>query len=377
MAETRKRLGWAVAAVALVAAAIGWLRWGRDASPVTSGSTVVAMDAGAADTSEETNQDAAVALQVVPPDADPLKTVPCELSTLLDEYRKGKASPAYRRYVREQLRGLVESLPEETLWSRLQAERDPELLAVVAEAWVLRYALDGKPVVLVRLVEHLNQERDPTLKATLVRALAHTGEPSTELLGDRVLKGQDVYRDWVKDPSPAVRSAVVENFREEAARNFGRFRGVAERAVSLAALADDPSTAAGLLTSTSIEAAGGASVRQVRELLQSSEHPEVRAAAARALGTSPVSQLPESLNALAARYAAETDKDVRSAILESISRLGLSRAVPVLEKLRGVDPTMQAEVDGWLALLAEQPQTWDLLDKTRRTRQARASAPRH
>ncbi|NMO21672.1 hypothetical protein HPC49_32675 [Pyxidicoccus fallax] len=302
--------------------------------------------------------------------------MPCELSTLLDEYREGKASPAYRRYVREQLRGLVESLPEETLWSRLRTEREPETLAVVAEAWVLRYALDGKPAVLERLVEHLGQERDPALRATLVRSLAHTGEPSTELLGNRVLKGRDVYRDWVKDPSPEVRGAVVENFREEAARNFGRFRGVAERAVSLAAVADDPSTAAGLLTSTSIEAAGRASVGQVRKLLQSSEHPEVRAAAARALGTAPVSELPASMDALAARYVTETDKSVRGALLESISRLGLTRAVPVLEKLRGVDPEMKVEVEEWLALLAERPQTWDLLDKARRARDAQAAAPR-
>jgi hypothetical protein len=377
MAQTRKRLGWAVLALVLVVAAVGWLQWGGAAAPAAAGTAAVEENAREAGSSQPQGQAGAVAVRPVPPDADPLKVVPCELSTLLDEYRKGKASPAYRRYVREQLRGLVESLPEETLWSQLLAERDPETLAVVAEAWVLRYTVDGKPAVLERLVEHLGQERDPALRATLVRALAHTGEPSTQLLGDQVLKGRDVYRDWVKDPSPEVRGAVVENFREEAARNFGRFQGVAERAVSLAAAADDPATAAGLLSSTSIEAAGGAAVKQVRDMLQGSEHPEVRAAAARALGTSPVSQLPESLDALAARYATETDRGVRGALLESISRLGLTRAVPVLEKLRGVDPAMQAEVDGWLALLADRPQTWDLLDKARRARDARASAPRH
>lgn len=379
MAGTAKRLGWVVVPVALLAAVVGWLRWGRDTGPVTTPAVAAAVtDAGTVSTSSGgTVADAAVAVRPVPPDADPLKTVPCELATLLAEYRAGKASPAYRRYVREQLRGLVESLPEETHWSRLVAERDADSLALVAEAWVLRYALDGKPAVLERLVEHLGQERDAALRATLVRSLAHTGEPSTELLGARVLKGRDVYRDWVKDPAPEVRSAVVENFREEAARNFGRYQGVAERAVALAAVADDPATAAGLLTSTSIEAARGPSVARVRELLQSSEHPEVRAAAAKALATSPVSELSKSLDALAARHAVETDRSVRSALLESISRLGLSRAVPVLEKLRGVDPAMQAEVDGWLALLAERPQTWDLLDKARRARDARASASPH
>ena len=376
MTDTRKRLGWAVVGAVLVVAAGLWLYRGGDSEASTETVSRPASDAGRAAASSDGGPDAAVASRVVPPDAEPLKAVPCELSTLLDEYRKGRASPAYRRYVREQLRALAESLPEEALWSRLQSERDPDLLAVVAEAWVLRYSRDGKPAVLERFVGHLREEKEPALRATLVRALAHTGEPSTELLGNRVLKGQDVYRDLVKDPSPEVRGAVVENFREEAARNFGRFRGVAEKAVALAAVAEDPRTAAGLLTSTSIETVGGASVAQVRTLLQGSEHPEVRAAAARALSTSPVSELSRSMDVLAARYVAETDRGVRGALLEAISRLGLSRAVPVLEKLRGVDPAMRAEVDGWLALLAERPQTWDLLDTARKARDARSVATR-
>ncbi|MFP2926750.1 hypothetical protein ACLESO_16380 [Pyxidicoccus sp. 3LG] len=376
MAKTRRHLGWVALAVVLVVAVVAWLQRGRDTSKTPAETTRTAPDAGEEETASGVAPDAStVARRTLPPDAEPLNAVPCELTSLLDEYRKGRASPAYRRYVREQLKGRVETLPEATLWSRLTSERDPELLAVVAEAWVLRYSLDGKPPVLERLVKHLGQEKDPALRATLVRALVHTGEPSTQLLGIRVMKGQDMYRDWVKDPAPAVRAAVVENFREEAARNSGRYRDVAERAVSLASVATDPSTAAGLLTSTSIEATGSAAVAQVRRLLQTSEHAEVRAAAARALGTSPVSELSASLDALAARYPMETNGSARTALLESISRLGLSRAVPVLERLRDVDPSTRAEVDDWLALLAERPQTWELLDKARRARDARASRP--
>jgi hypothetical protein len=371
----RKRLGGIVVVAALAGGLVGWLLYGRALSGTPDGVAQALADAGPRRAGALEDTGAGPTAATLPPDAEPLKAVPCELSTLLEEYRKGRASPSYRRYVREQLRGLVESLPAEPLWSRLLSERDPELLAVVAEAWVLRYTVSNDGAVVARLVEHLNQERDPRLRATLVRALAHTGEPSTELLGDRVLKGQDVYRDWVKDASSEVRAAAVENFREEAARNFGRFRGVAEKAVALAAVAEDPATAAGLLTATSIEAAGGAAVAKVRGLLQSSEHPEVRAAAARALSTSPVSELPESLDALAARYAAETDRSVKSALLESLSRLGLTKAVPVLQRLRETDPAMRAEVDGWLALLATRPQTWDLLDKARRARDAQAQRP--
>lgn len=373
MTDTPRKLGWAGVAVVLVVAVVGWLRWSRAPDVTVRTVSPSVSDAGASGT---VVPDASVASRTVPPDVEPLKAVPCELATLLDEYRKGRDSPAYRRYVREQLRVLAESLPEETVWSRLLSERDPELLAVVAEAWVLRYSMSSKSSILERFVGHVRDERDPTLRATLVRALAHTGEPSTELLGNKVLRGQDVYRDWAKDRAPEVRGAVVENFREEAARNFGRFRGVAEKAVSLATVTDDPATAAGLLTSTSIEAVGGASVEQVRKLLQSSEHAAVRAAAARALSTSPVSELPKSLDVLAAHYVTETDRSVRSAVLESISRLALSKAVPVLERLRGVDPAMQTELDGWLALLAERPQTWALLDNARRARDASAQSTR-
>jgi hypothetical protein len=372
MTQTHKsRLRLAVVAVLLLSA-VG-LVW-RSRAPEGAGEAARAEAGpglgGEGSASGGASASAAVASTSMSTGSEPLPQVPCELSTLLDEYRKGKASPAYRRYVREQLRGLVESLPEEVLWSRLLDEKDPELLDVVAEAWVLRYTVSGKAAVLERLVDHLGQERNPALRATLVRALAHTGEPSTQLLGQQVLKERDVYREWAKDASPEVRRAVVENFREEAARNFGRYRGVSERAVALAVetQAQDPATAAGLLSASSIEAAGGEAVAKVRGLLQSSEHTEVRAAAARALGTSPVSELSDSMEVLAQRYTAEKDSRVRGALLEAITRLGMGSAVPVLQRLRGVDASMQAEVDGWLALLAERPQTWDLLDKARQAR---------
>jgi HEAT repeat protein len=102
-------------------------------------------------------------------------------------------------------------------------------------------------------------------------------------------------------------------------------------------------------------------VNSVRELLQSSEHPEVRAAAAKTLGTVSVGEAERTMKALTERYATETEREVRGAILESIARLGLSSAVPVLQKLKGVDREMNGEIDTWLALLASQPQTWNLL----------------
>jgi hypothetical protein len=307
-----------------------------------------------------------------PKGADALRTVPCELGPLLDEYRKARPSPAYRRYVREQVRGLAETLPAEQLWSRLVAERDAELLALVAEAWVGRYARDPKPAIVERLVKHLEGEREPALRATLVRALQHTGEPSTELLGRSVLKGQDPYAAWVKDPAPEVRQAVVDNVREEAARNFGRFQGVAEKAVALAQEATDPKVQAGLLTATSIEAARAPAVATVRGLLEKAESPEVRAAAARALGTVRASEAASTMKALAAHYAVEQERTVRGALLEGIAHLGLGGAVPVLQQLRELDPSMRDEVGSWLALLASNPQTWTLLMQDKQAREKRA-----
>jgi hypothetical protein len=102
-------------------------------------------------------------------------------------------------------------------------------------------------------------------------------------------------------------------------------------------------------------------VETVRRLLQESEHPEVRAAAAKALGSVSVKESERTMKALTGRFATEGSREVRGAILEGIAHLGLASAVPVLRKLEGVDPAMDGEITTWLTLLASQPQTWNLL----------------
>jgi hypothetical protein len=147
---------------------------------------------------------------------------------------------------------------------------------------------------------------------------------------------------------------------------------VAEKAVALAQEVTDPKVQAGLLTATSIEAARAPAVATVRGLLEKAESPEVRAAAARALGTVRASEAASTMKALAAHYAVEQERTVRGALLEGIAHLGLGGAVPVLQQLREMDPSMRDEVDGWLALLASNPQTWTLLMQDKQAREKRA-----
>lgn len=371
MSATRiRKWAWAVGALLIIAAAV--MRVSRSSESAPPDKTTPKSEPAAARPEGEPPAPAPQSPTPVPPNAEALKAVPCDLTVLREELRKATASPSYQHYMREQLRALVTPLAPESLWSLLVAEKEPKVLAVLAETWARRYARDPKAEIVERLVGHLQSEPEPALRATLVRALRYTGEPSTELLGRSVLKGQDVYAMWVKDASPEVRQAVVENVRVEAARNFGRFQGVAEKAVSLAVEATDPKLKAELLTASSLEAVRAPAVATVRELLQKAEAPEVRAAAARALATGPVSQAPGSMKALADHYATEKTPKVRAALLESIARLGLGKAVPVLQQLRGVDASMQDEVDQWLALLASHPQTWSLLEKDRRATETRA-----
>ena len=309
-----------------------------------------------------------------PPPQDVLRPVPCELPALVEEYRRGKESPAYRRYVREQLQGLLGRVPPEELWAKVEGERDAEVLEALAGLWVTRFNSSGEQSVLGRVVERAGREEDAARRAALVRALRQTGEPASEVLA-RTPATREAYRTWVKDAAPEVREAVVGNLADEAARSFGRSRETAERMVSLAEEASAPGTAAGLLGAVSLESVRSPWVARVRGLLHDSEHAEVRAAAARALGTVAAAEARTTMQALSERYAPETEPPVRKALLEGIARLGLSSAIPTLQQLKGVAPALDAEVEAWLSLLASQPQTWNLLEQDKRALEHKRDTP--
>jgi hypothetical protein len=361
--STGAKKTWMGVGAVLLAALVGVLLWrsgAEDGEKNEARDSVVSRDGASAGGGVATPAPPPATGAKSAPPGDMLRPVPCELDSLVEEYRQGKGSRAYRRYVMEQLRGLLENLPAEQLWAKVEAEQDPEVLEALSSLWVMRFNLTEDRGVLERVLEKAARESDPARRAVMVRSLKASDEPASEVLA-KAASTRNAYREWVKDPAPEVREAVVGNLTDEAARNFGRFQGVAEQAVALAAEAGDPKTAAGLLGASSIEAARAPAVDSVRQLLQGSEHPEVRAAAAKALGTVSVSESEQTMRALTERYATESAREVRSAILESIARLGLSNAVPVLRKLEGVDREMDGEIDTWLALLASQPQTWNLL----------------
>jgi len=360
--STGAKKKWVGVGAGLIAVLVGLMVWlGSADKPSGEAPAPVASDGVSAEGGQKAPPAPAPSpVAKGPPPEDMLREVPCELDSLVEEYRQGKGSPAWRRYVMEQLRGILERLPPEQLWAKVEAEREPEVLEALSALWVMRFNLTGDRAVLERVLEKAGRETEPVHKAVLVRALRASDEPSSEVLA-RAESTRQAYRQWVKDPAPEVREAVVGNLTEEAQRGFGRIRGVAEQAVALALEAGDPKTAAGLLGASSIEAVRTPAVDSVRRLFQESEHPEVRAAAAKALGTVAVGERERTMRALTERFATEGSREVRGAILEGISRLGLSGAVPVLQKLKGVDPAMDGEIDTWLTLLASQPQTWNLL----------------
>jgi hypothetical protein len=359
----RNRGAWIAAVLLALAVGLWWWRSqgasaGEEQAGAGSGDTAGQVTSAAGQGSGPAVGGSAAAS--APPDM--LRPVACELDSLLEEYRRGKASPAYRRYVREQLQGILESLPPEELWALVESEEDPEVLELVASLWVTRFNLTQEFSVLERMVARAERERDPVRRAAMVRSLVATGDPSSELLAGKE-STRNTYRALVNDPAPEVRQAVVDNLTAEAARNFGRFQGVAEQAVALAAAAEEPKTAAGLLQASALEAVRPQALSTVRGMLESSKAPEVRAAAAKALGTVPSSELRPTLELLAARYKAEPDRSVRSALLESLSRLGLSQAPSYLQRLKGVDSALDGEIDTWLRLLASNPPNGFLLQQ--------------
>ena len=141
--------------------------------------------------------------------------------------------------------------------------------------------------------------------------------------------------------------------------------------MTAASTTSDPKVAAHILGQLETQAISAGSARSMEQLLRH-DTSEVRGAAAKALGGVPAAEMGSAREALLGMYRGEPEPTVRKAILQSIARLGFSSAVPELQRLRGVDPSLAPEIDAWIHVLGMDHQEWSLiLREKQRLQQAR------
>lgn len=283
----------------------------------------------------------------------------CTVEGMLEDVRVGlkEGSPAYQRYVRMRLKEAAIAMPPDALRIAVSQERDPAVLEAVGAALATKASNMQKPEILQPLLSRASQDADPGLRAAAVKALR--GSPSLEFMAQN---GNVVtYEQLVRDSAPEVRQAVAENLVTESSQiYFGHDKNVSEMAVKVAAASRDPEVAAKLLGEVSMEAVGHETVEQLTRLLRA-EEPGMRSAAARALGGVPGAEAAGARRSLVELFRGDKDPAVRKAVLEALARLGQSNAQPLLESLRGVDATMDPEIDAWLRAMRLNLQEWHLL----------------
>ncbi|HZH16969.1 MAG TPA: HEAT repeat domain-containing protein [Archangium sp.] len=289
----------------------------------------------------------------------PIQQVTCSLPAMLEDLRAAlkTGTPELQRYMKELIKESALGLPLDELVSAIERERDPAVLEALAAGLATRSSNASDPKLLRPLLLRAMKDGDAQARAAAVRGLR--GIHSVEVLE----KNADVanYEQLIRDASPEVRQAVVENITHESVNVFaGQNAAVAEAAVSLAMVTEDPALAAKLLREVSMEHVGSEGVRKLTGQLRS-ESSNVRAAAASALGGVPASEAPGARNSLHELYRNERDPGVRKAILQSIAQLGFASAVPTLEGLRSVDSTLAPEIDAWLKALRIPVQEWSLI----------------
>lgn len=293
----------------------------------------------------------------------------CSLSVQLDALRRGllRGSPALRKLLRKQLRELAPAIPEAELRAALDREHDPALIEELSGALAARMARLNQPDALRAPLSRAQNDPNPEARAAALRGLR--GTASVEAMNTL---GQVSYDRLIRDPSPAVREAVVSNLLAENAEiYFGHDRAVSEKAIAVALAARsgpaaDPAQAARLLSEISTEAVGHDSVTALLSLLSGPLDPAdagLRAAAVTALSGVPGTEAATVASRLAEHYRKDSAPEVRTAILEALVRLLLTAAPSQLEALRGVDAGQDGEIDAWLRALRSGFQEWSLIKR--------------
>lgn len=289
------------------------------------------------------------------------RQVTCSYATMFDDLRAAlkTGTPEFQRYMKELLKEAALGMPVEELLTAIQWERDPEMLESLGAALAVRASNTDDAKLLQPLLLRAMKDGDPSMRAAAVRGLRGIG--STEIMA----KSTDVasYEQLIRDPSPEVREAVVGNLTHENAKvYFGHYAPATEAAISAAMASPDPALKAKLLREVSMEKASAEGVQKITQQLRS-DSPDLRSAAATALGGVPASQAADARSSLQELYRNEKDPNVRKAALQGIARLGQSSAISTLESLRGVDASLAPEIDAWLKALKLPVQEWSLIQR--------------
>ncbi|OJH37590.1 hypothetical protein [Cystobacter ferrugineus] len=290
----------------------------------------------------------------LPAEPPTLRGETCSVEGLMDQIRRGlgSKSEAYKRYLRTLLRESAATLPLEELRAAFEREYDPAMVEHLAAALVARTERGLEDSSLEQVAQRALGDRDPAIRAATVRAMRQTG--ALERTGD-------MYERLVRDPSPEVRQEAATNLITDNREVYGgRHAGAADTAVAAAAASSDPKVTARILGDLMTGEVSAGSARTLERLL-GSDSAEVRAAASTALGGVPAAEMASARQALSAQYRAETDPRARKAMLAGIARLGFSSAVPELQRLRDVDPSLAPEIDAWTRVLNQNLQEWSLI----------------
>ncbi|WP_163870696.1 HEAT repeat domain-containing protein [Myxococcus eversor] len=300
-----------------------------------------------------------------PPPPPALQPETCSVEGLMDSIRRGlqSKSPAYRRYLRELLKESAVTLPEEQLRAAFERETEPVMVEHLAAALVAKTERGESPATLQLVGKRASTDADPAVRAASTRALRRTS--AEEHTGD-------LYSRLVRDASPEVRMEAATNLIEDNQFVYAGLHGpVSDMAVAAAVASSDSKVTARILDNISTAAISKESAEQLHTLL-GGDDAQVRAAAAKALGGVPAPEMSRARQTLVALYRGESDVGVRTAILQSLARLGFASAVPELTALRNVDPRLAPEVDAWVRALSTGLQEWSLiLREKQRLQQAR------
>jgi HEAT repeat protein len=278
----------------------------------------------------------------------------CSIDAVVDQVRSGlrSGSPAYQRYARTLLGRTAAALPEARLRELFDAERDPVMLEALAGALTMRTDRVDDPSSLQAVAARASADADPKARAALVRSLRRSS----------ALENTDkLYERLVRDASPEVRREAAQNLVEDNQFVYvGQVGHAADSAVAAAIGSDDPQVTAKILGNISTESISSSSAAELQRMLHD-DSPEVRAAAAKALGGVPATEMANAREALAGLFRKEPNVEVRKAILAGIARLGFADSIPMLEQLGRTDPTLRAEADRWIRALNTGLQEWSLV----------------